>query len=54
MEPRGSKCQRLDARDNEEGKGLDKFESEGEGENIGYVSFPLLLRPKKSQTAQQI
>ena len=36
-EPRGSKRQQLDVRDDEEEEGLDKFE---EGEDIGYVPFP--------------
>ena len=37
IEPRGSKCQRLDLRDNEKKDDLDKFESDGEREGIGYV-----------------
>ncbi len=38
MEPRGLKRQRLDARDDEEGEGLDEFE----GEDIGYVPLPFV------------
>ncbi len=38
-EPRGSKRQPLDSRDDEEGEGLDKFEGEGEWEDIEYVPF---------------
>ena len=41
IEPRGSKCQQLDLRDNKKEKGLDKVEDEGKREGIGYV--PLLF-----------
>ena len=44
-ESRGSKCQRLDMHDNEEGETLDEFEGEGEGENTGYVSLPFVTNP---------
>ena len=45
MEPRGSKRQRLDLRDNEEEENMDEFEGEGEREDIGYIplSFVALL-----------
>ncbi len=46
-ELRGSKRQRLDLRDDEVGEGLDKFESEDEGEDIGYVLFPFIAPPRK-------
>ena len=46
-EPRGSKCQRLYTRGDEEWKGLDKFESEGEAKIIGYVSFSLVALFRK-------
>ncbi len=46
-EPRGSKRQRLDARDDEEGEDLDEFESEGEREDIGYVPLPFVAPPQK-------
>ncbi len=42
MEPRGLKRQRLDAREDEEGEGLDEFEGEGEGKDIGYVPLPFV------------
>ena len=38
-EPRDLKCKRLDLRDNKKGKGLDKFEDKGEGENIRFIPF---------------
>ena len=47
MDPRGSKCQRLDLRDNEEEEGLDKFESEGKEKNIGYVPLSFIALPQK-------
>ncbi len=46
MEPRGFKRQRLDAHDNNEGEGLDEFEGEGEGEDIGYVPLPFITPPR--------
>ncbi len=46
-EPRGSKRQRLDVRDDEEGEGLDEFESEGEKEDIGYILLPFVAPPQK-------
>ncbi len=46
MEPRVLKRQRLDARDDEEGDGLDEFEGEGEGEDIGYVPLPFVAPPR--------
>ncbi len=46
-EPRGSKRQRLDGRDNEEGEDLDEFESEDEREDIGYVLLPFVAPPQK-------
>ena len=47
MEPRGSKRQRLDLRDNEEEEGLNKFEDEGEGKRIGYVPLLFIAPPQK-------
>ena len=38
-ELKGLKCQQLYMRTNEEGKSLDKFESEDEGKVIGYILF---------------
>ena len=38
-EPRGSKCQQLDTRNNEEEESLDRFEDEDEKKNKGYVSL---------------
>ncbi len=46
-EPRGSKHQRLDLRDDEEGEGLDEFEDEGEGKDIEYILFPFVALPRK-------
>ncbi len=46
MEPRGLKHQRLDACDDEEGEGLDEFEGEGEGEDIGYIPLPFVAPPR--------
>ncbi len=45
--PRGLKRQRLDMREDEEGEGVDKFEGEGERENIGYVPFLFIAPPQK-------
>ena len=50
-EKRGSKRQRSDARDDEEGESLDEFDGEDEGENTGYVPLPFVVNlfpPKKS------
>ncbi len=47
MEPKVSKHQQLDLYNNEEGKSLDKFEDEGEEENIGYISLPFFAPPQK-------
>ncbi len=44
---KSSKCQRLDACEDEEGKGLDKFEGEGEKEDIGYIILPFVAPPQK-------
>ncbi len=33
--------------DNEEEKGLDEFEGEGEGEDIRYIPLPFVARPQK-------
>ncbi len=44
-EPRGSKRQRLDVCDDEEGEGLDEFESEGEREHIGYIPLFFVAPP---------
>ncbi len=46
-EPKGSKHQRLDARDNKKGEGLDEFESEGKREDIGYVPLLFVTSPQK-------
>ncbi len=46
-ELRGSKCQRLDACDDEEEEGLDEFEGESEREDIGYVPLPFVAPPQK-------
>ncbi len=46
-EPRGSKCQRLDVRNDEEGEGLNEFEGEGEREDIRYVPLPLVAPLQK-------
>ena len=46
MEPKGLKCYQLDLRDDKEEVALNKFESEGKGEDIRYILFP-----KKSQIA---
>ena len=51
IKPRDSKRQRLDLRDNEEEKSLNKFKSEDEKKNIKYIPFFLLLFSEKSQTA---
>ncbi len=47
MVPRSSKRQRLDSCDDEEGEGLDEFEGESEGEDIGYVPLPFVAPPEK-------
>ncbi len=46
-ELRGSKRQRLDVHDDEEGEGLDEIESEGEREDIGYVPLTFIAPPQK-------
>ncbi len=46
-EPRGSKRQRLDVCEDEEGEGLDEFEGEGEKENIGYIPLPFVAPSQK-------
>ncbi len=46
-ESRDSKRQWLDARDDEEGEGLDEFEGEGEREDIGYVPLPFIAPLQK-------
>ncbi len=46
-EPKSSKRQQLDSHDDEEGEGLDKFESEGEGKDIRYVPLPFVAPPQK-------
>ncbi len=35
--------------ENEEGQSLDKYESEGEGEDVGYVPFPFVTPPPPPQ-----
>lgn len=47
MKPRDSKRQRLNTRDNKEREGLNKFESEDEGEDIKYVFFLFIASPQK-------
>ncbi len=44
-ESRVSKRQRLGVHDNEEGQSLDEYESEGEGEDVGYVPLPFVAPP---------
>ncbi len=46
-ELRGSKYQQLDTCHNEEGESLNKFEDEGEGEDIGYVPLPFIALLQK-------
>ncbi len=46
-EPRGSKRQKLDLRDDEKGEGLDEFEGKCKGEDIGYVPLPFVAPPRK-------
>ena len=41
-ELRSSKCHQLYMRNDEEKKGLDKFESKSEGEDIRYILFPFI------------
>ncbi len=36
----------MDARDDDEGEGLDEFEGEGEVEDIGYVPLPFVAPPR--------
>lgn len=47
IEPRDSKYQRWDVRNDEEGESLDEFEGEGEEDDIGYVSLPFVTLPWK-------
>ena len=47
MEPRDSKYQQLDLRDDKEEESLDKFEIEGERNGIGYVFFLFVTPPQK-------
>lgn len=57
MESKGSKCQQLDIYNNKERKDLDKFEDEGKGENIRYISFLFVNIPffsQKELTIRQI
>ena len=49
IEPRGSKRQRLDLRNNEEEEGLDKFEGVNERKNIGYVPL-LFVAPSQKES----
>ena len=44
-EPRNSKCQQLDVRDDGEGESLDEFEGKNEGKNTGYVPLPFVANP---------
>ncbi len=45
-EPRDSKRQWLNAHNDKEGEGLDEFEGEGEGKNIGYILFLFVAPPQ--------
>ncbi len=45
MEPKDTKRQRLDMHEDEEGESLDKFENEGEKEDIGYIPLPFVVFP---------
>ena len=47
IEPRGSKCRQLYAHGNEKEKSLDKFESEGKEEVIGYVPLSFVIFSQK-------
>ena len=47
IEPRSSKCQQLDLRDNEEEESLDKFECESEEKSIEYVLLLFVASPQK-------
>ena len=43
MEPKASKCQQLNLRNNKEKEGLDEFQGESEKEDIGYILFLFIV-----------
>ena len=47
MEPKCLKYQQLDLRNNKEIEGLNKFESDDEGEGIGYIPLVFIVLPRK-------